>query len=121
MPYMAMVIPYILLTCGGWCLVMRIFPGCDASKLANIDLAELVPESGKMTKMQKASLGAAIALIVGCLLVVFYANAEGNIIQVFLKKLDILGIMALIVAACALITIDGQPLLAMNSAAKSFS
>ncbi len=82
MPYMAMVIPYILLTCGGWCLVMRIFPGCDASKLANIDLAELVPESG---------------------------------------KLDILGVMALIVAACALITIDGQPLLAMNSAAKSFS
>ena len=121
MPYMAMVIPYILLTCGGWCLVMRFFPGCDASKLANIDLAELVPESGKMTKMQKASLGAAIALIVGCLLVAFYANAEGNIIQAFLKKLDILGIMALIVAACALITIDGQPLLAMNSAAKSFS
>ena len=29
--------------------------------------------------------------------------------------------MALIVAACALITVDGQPLLSMNSAAKSFS
>lgn len=121
MPYMAMVIPYILITCGGWCLVMRFFPGCDASKLATINIADLVPENGQMTKTQKASLWAAIALIVGYLLVAFVGDANGNIIQILLKRLDVLGVNALIIAICALVTIDGKPLLQMNSAAKSFS
>lgn len=120
-PYMAMVIPYILITCGGWCLVMRFFPGCDASKLANINIADLVSESGKMTKMQKAALWASIALIFGYLLVAFYGNANGNVIQVLLNKLDVLGVTALVIAMCALITVDGQPLLQMSSAAKQFS
>lgn len=121
MEYMAVVIPYILVTCGGWCLVMRFFPGCDASKLANIDISTLVDDSGKMTKTQKASLYAAAALLVGCLLVAFCGDANGNMVQVFLKKLDVLGVMILSVALSALITIDGKPLLDMNSAAKSFS
>ena len=119
--YMLTVIPYILVTCGGWCLVMRFFPGCDASKLANINIADLVDDSGKMNKMQKASLYASVALLVGCLLVAFYADANGNILQVWLQQLNILGIMALIVAMCALITIDGKPLLDMSSASRSFS
>ena len=119
-PYLMSVIPFIIICCIGWTLVMRLFPGCDASKLANVDVTTLTPSDGKMTKRQKAALITSLIFIGSCVLVAFLGKADGTVLQQYLNKVNIYGVNCIIVALLAVIPIDGEPLLSIPSAAKQF-
>jgi len=119
-PYLLAVIPFIIVSCVGWFLVMRLFPGCDASKLADIDLSKLVDDTGKMTERQKGALVFLLIFIIVCIFVALYGNANGNAIQQFTNKIGVYGVNIVAVALLAVIPVEGRPLLNVASAAKQF-
>ena len=119
-PYLMSVIPFIIVCCVGWALLMRVFPGVDASKLSDIDVSTLIPAGGKMGKRQKGALVATLIFIGSCILVAFLGKAQGNVAQQMLFKINVYGVNLLVVALLAVIPVDGSPLLNISSAAKQF-
>lgn len=119
-PYLLAVIPFIIIGCAGWFIVMRVFPGCDASKLATINVSELVGDTGNMTKQQKGALTFLLIFIITSMFVALYGSASGNVLQQFLNKVGVYGVNLVSVALLAVIPIDGKPLLNVSSAARQF-
>ena len=120
-PYLLAVIPFIIVSCSGWYLVMRFFPGCDADKLGNVNIADLVGDNGnKMSKTQKGALVFLAVYILTCITTALFSSATGNAVQQFLNTVGIYGVNLLAVALLAVVPVDGKPLLNVQSAAKQF-
>lgn len=112
--WMATVIPSALIAQGAWVLIMRIFPGVDASKMSSMNLEALGGnEKTTMTKMQKAVLIALVANLTGCILISFLGGSVGW--RAYVSKFGVYGWVMLILVLCMIIKIDGTPILNNNT------
>lgn len=118
-PYMLLVIPSIFVICFGWALIMRLTPGCDASRMAHVDLSALEAKfPNGMTKLHKV-VTACLLLFVGGSVFISFVSGDSAFVTL-MKKFGVYGWTMFVYGLYMVIRIDGEPLLNMKKAGNYF-
>lgn len=114
--YILAVIPFTLISLVGYVLLMKLLR-CDVSRLTDISTEDMFGEevNQPLTKFQKATLICMGLMMVGCVVISFFASAFP-----VLAQLGVFGWMTLIPTLMMIIKVDGKPILTVESISKNF-